>query len=199
MTLKEAFLCIPDEWSIMNVRNATIALAGTLLLALSSVAIAATVNMPAGTPIDGTIQQEINTKTAQDGQRFTMVTGSGSTVYGHISEVARANVGRKAHVKLNFDTIRFGDGSSAPIGASLTSVAQKKQTNYTQAAGQALGGMIVGNILGKAVGTNLGGLVGLAGGALLAVNTSYNIDIPAGSAARITLTQPLVTGHPQAR
>ena len=60
-------------------------------------------------------------------------------------------------------------------------------------AGQALGGMIVGNILGKAVGTNAGGVVGLAGGALLASNTAYDIDIPAGSQVRMTLTQPLMS------
>jgi hypothetical protein len=160
---------------------------------------AANVDLPAGTTIDGTIQQELNSKTAEDGQRFTMVTSSGSRIRGHLSQVARATVtGRKAHMKLNVDTITFGDGTSAPIDADIIAVSQKKQTNYVQAAGQVLGGMIVGNIIGKAVGTNLGGLVGVAGGGLLAANSSSNIVVPAGSAARIKLNAPLVVRY-QAR
>jgi hypothetical protein len=159
---------------------------------------AADVNLPAGTTIDGTVQQELNSKTAQDGQRFTIVTSSGSRIHGHLSEVDRANIGRKAHMKLNLDAITFADGTRAPINAEVIGVGQHKQTNYVQAAGQVLGGMIVGNIIGKAIGTNLGGLVGVAGGGLLAANTSSNIDIPAGSAARIKLDSPLVVRY-QAR
>ncbi|MBV8151802.1 MAG: hypothetical protein JOY59_09610 [Candidatus Eremiobacteraeota bacterium] len=173
------------------------ALIAVAIAILPSVAGAFT--LPAGTTIAGHIQQEINSKTAMEGQRFTMTTNSGSRIYGHLSEVARGNVGRKAHLKLNFDSIRFSDGGTAPINASLTAVAQQKNINYTQAAGQVLGGMIAGNIVGKAVGTNLGGLVGLAGGALLAKNTAYDIDIPAGASAQITLNSPLTSGHPQAR
>ena len=185
----------------MNIRSTSLATAATLLLSsilLTVPAGAATANFPAGSTLSGTIQQDINTKTAQDGQRFTMVTPSGSVIIGHLSEVDRANIGRKAHVKLNFDDIRFGDGTSAPIRAKLIGVQQHKKVNYVQAAGQVLGGMIVGNIVGKAIGTNLGGLVGVAGGGLLAANTSTNIEIPSGAQAQIQLTEPLVV-RPQAR
>jgi len=175
------------------------ALALTMAVALPVTALAQAYYKSAGSTITGTIQQEINTKTAQSGQRFTMVTGGGSTIYGHISEVDRANLGRKAHVKLNFDSIRFPNGGYSPLHASLESVSSKKQVNYVQAAGQALGGMIVGNIVGKAIGTNLGGVVGLAGGALLAANTSTNIDIPAGASATIRLNAPVSSAHPQSR
>jgi hypothetical protein len=173
------------------------ALAFLFALGMSSTALAQTYYKPAGVTISGAIQQEISTKTAQDGQQFTMVTDGGSTIYGHLSEVARANIGRKAHVKLNFDSIRFPDGSTSYLHASLESVQSKKQVNYGQAAGQILGGMIAGNILGKAIGTNAGGIFGLAGGALLASNTATNIDIPQGAYATIRLHAPI--GHPQAR
>jgi hypothetical protein len=153
---------------------------------------AANVSMAAGTTIDATIQQEMSSKTAEDGQRFTAITPSGSRIRGHLSEVHRANVGAKAHLKLNVDTITFSDGTTAPIDAEVIAVGTKKQTNYVQAAGQVLGGMVIGNILGKAVGTNLGGLVGVAGGGLLAANTSSNIDVPAGSQLRLKLNAPLV-------
>lgn len=185
----------------MNMRSTSLPAVAALLLStvlLAAPAGAATANFPAGATLSGSIQQDINTKTAQDGQRFTMVTPSGSVIIGHLSQVDRANVGRKAHVKLNFDDIRFTDGTSVPIHAKLIAVGQHKKVNYVQAAGQVLGGMIVGNIVGKAVGTNLGGLVGVAGGALLAANTSTNIDIPSGSQAQIQLTEPLVV-RPQAR
>jgi hypothetical protein len=150
----------------MNARSIFAALTLAALI-VPGAAIAANVNFPAGATLTATLQNEINTKTAQD--------------------------------KLNFDTIQFDDGTRAQLAAELAGIDQKKQTNYLQAAGQALGGMIAGNIVGKAVGTNVGGLIGLAGGALLAANTSYNIDIPAGATARITLTAPLVAGHPQSR
>lgn len=157
-----------------------------------TVARAANVNLSAGTTIDASVQQDINSKTAQDGQTFTAVTPSGSRIRGHLSQVERANLGRKAHLTLNVDTITFSDGTTAPLNAEVIGVGTKKQTNYVQAAGTALGGMIVGNILGKAIGTNVGGLVGLAGGGLLAANTSSNIEVPAGSTIRIKLNAPLV-------
>ena len=170
-----------------------------MMLLLPSIAAAATVNYPAGSTIDAKLQQEISTKSAQEGQRFTMLTASGSKIYGHLSEVVAASPARKAHVKFNFDLIQFDDGTRTTLHASLAGITQKKATSYVTAAGEALGGMIVGNILGKKLGTNAGGLVGLAGGALLAANTAYNIDIPEGAAARIILTQPLVAGRPQAK
>jgi len=174
------------------------ALALLVSLALPMAALAQYYN-PAGAMITGTIQQELRSKTAQDGDGFTMVTSGGSTIYGHLSQVDRANIGRKAHLKLNFDRIRFPDGSSARIHATLVSVQSHKQTNYTRAAGTALGGLIAGNILGKAIGVGIGGAVGLVGGALLAANTASDIDIPAGAQAQIQLTRPLSSGHPQAR
>lgn len=182
----------------MNARSLFAAFALAALI-VPSAALAADVNLPAGATISATLQNGINTKTAQDGQQFTMKTASGSTIYGHLSEVAAGSPTKKAHVKLNFDTIQFDDGTRAQLAAELAAISQKKQINYVQGAGEALGGMIVGNILGKKLGTNIGGLVGLAGGALLAANTSYNIDIPAGAAARLTLKQPLIAGHPQSR
>src|SRR5579872_3437072 len=101
----------------------SLALVGTPLIA------SAQYSLPAGSTITGTTQQEINTKTAQDGQRFTVVTSGGSRIYGHLSEVDRANIGRKAHVKLNFDSIRFPDGGRSSINATVESVQQKTQVN----------------------------------------------------------------------
>jgi hypothetical protein len=180
----------------MKLRITAVALIAALAMPVAALA---QYYKPAGAQISGTIQQELRSKTAQDGDQFTMVTSGGSTIYGHLSQVDRANIGRKAHLKLNFDSIRFPDGTTSRIHATAVAVQQHKQVNYTRAAGTALGGMIAGNILGKAIGVGIGGAVGLAGGALLAANTASDIDIPAGASATIQLTHPLSSGHPQAR
>lgn len=175
---------------VFRYRAAVLAIVG--FLATATFARAMDVNFPAGATIDATVRREIDSKTARDGQRFTAFTSSGSRVDGHLSEVQRADFGRKAHLKLNVDTIAFADGTSMTLDAEVIGVGEKRQTKYTQAAGTVLGGMILGNIVGKNLGTNVGGLLGIAGGALLAANTSQDIVVPAGAAIRIRLKAPLV-------
>jgi hypothetical protein len=178
----------------LNLRRYLSLIVAFVMLATSTVARAMDVHFPSGATLDGRLQREISTKSAQDGQTFTLVTPSGSRIKGHLSEVQRANFGRKSHLKLNIDTITFTDETSLPINAKVIGVSQKKQTNYAQAAGTVLGSVIVGNIVGKAIGTNLGGLIGVAGGSLLAANTSQNIILPGDSLIRIRLTRPLISG-----
>jgi hypothetical protein len=183
---------------VLNVCRYLSLVVTVVMLATPTVALAMDVNFPTGATLDGRLQQEISTQRARDGQKFTMVTPSGSRIKGHLSEVQRANFGRKSHLKLNIDTITFTDETSLPISAEVIGVSQTKQTNYAQAAGTVLGSMIVGNIVGKAIGTNLGGLIGVAGGSLLAANTSQNIILSGDSFIRIRLKAPLVSGD-QAR
>src|SRR5579872_3639912 len=119
----------------MILRTSAIAL--ILALILPAAAGAQAYYKPAGSAISGALQQEINTKTAQSGQRFTLVTGSGSTIYGHLSNVNRANIGRKASVTLNYDSIRFPNGATAAMNATTAGVSGTKHPiNYGQAAGQ---------------------------------------------------------------
>ena len=178
----------------MSVRIPAFALALALAASFAP-ASSMNVDFPAGSTLDATVQGEISSKTAQDGQRFTAVTASGSRIHGHVSDVERANVGRKAHLKLNVDSIGFTDGTSASLAAEVIGIAEGKQPNYLRAAGTALGGMIVGNIVGKSLGSKAGGLIGLAGGSLLAANTANDIVVPAGALLRVKLAAPLVSGH----
>ena len=127
--------------------RAALATASIVAAALQP-ACAMNVNLPAGYVLNGTMQQDIDTKTAQDGQRFTIITPAGSVINGHLSQVERANVGRKAHVTLNLDTIRFTDGTSTGLSADVIALEQHKTTNAAQAIGTVLGAMIVGNIIG---------------------------------------------------
>ena len=62
--------------------------------------------------------------------------------------------------------------------------------------------MVVGNVLGKAIGTNVGGLFGVAGGALLASNTAsqHRYSVAGAPITVSSLTQGLLSsGRPQAR
>jgi hypothetical protein len=176
----------------MNLRNRIAVFAALVVSAAPMGALAVNVSMDSGTLISGHVERELSSKTAQDGDRFAVRTDSGAVIYGHLSQVARANVGHKAHLNLNFDRIRFSDGTSAPIAAKLVSVAKTAKTNYVRAAGTVLGGMIAGNILGKAIGTNAGGALGVVGGGLLAANTASDIVVPQDAAIEVQLTQPLV-------
>jgi hypothetical protein len=177
---------------MLNIPGKLAAVAALTVFLAPIGALAVDVDMDAGTLISGHVEREISSKTAQDGDRFAVRTDAGSVIFGHVSQVSRANVGRKAHLALNFDRIRFSDGTSAPIRAKLVSVEKKAKTNYVRAAGTVLGGMIAGNILGKALGTNAGGALGVVGGGLLAANTASDIDVPQGSAVEVQLTEPLV-------
>jgi hypothetical protein len=176
----------------MKVLNWTAIVAALAVSAAPVASLAVNVSMDSGTLISGHVEREISSKTAQDGDRFAMRTDSGAVIYGHVSQVSRANIGRKAHLLLNFDRIRFSDGTSAPIGAKLVSVSKQAKTNYVRAAGTVLGGMFAGNMLGKALGTNAGGALGVVGGGLLAANTASDINVPQGAAIEVQLTQPLV-------
>ena len=79
----------------MNARLMLAALATLTIVAAPTFRAPINVNYPAGSNIEATLQREITTKTAQDGQRFTMVTASDSTIYGHLSEVVAATPTRK--------------------------------------------------------------------------------------------------------
>jgi hypothetical protein len=100
----------------LNLRRYLSLIVAFVMLATSTVARAMDVNFPAGATLDGRLQREISTKSAQDGQTFTLVTPSGPRIKGHLSEVQRANFGRKSHLKLNIDTITFTDETFAKDG-----------------------------------------------------------------------------------
>ncbi|MBV9102669.1 MAG: hypothetical protein JO060_03705 [Candidatus Eremiobacteraeota bacterium] len=175
------------------------ALAGSLVTSLATAAFAVTINQ--GTQVNCTLQNQVDSK-MKDGDTFTCTTNGlrdandndvHGTIYGHISEVVAANYAKKAHVKMNFDRIRFSDGSSAPIDASLVSVDKRNQTNGLRAATTIVGAMIAGNILGKAIGTNIGGLLGTGAGVLLASNTGSDIVVPQYANVKLSLNRTLNT------
>jgi hypothetical protein len=167
-------------------------LAATVLL----LPVAAAAQPAPGTSLNGTIQQSLDTKSVEVGQPVTLTNvtsadGSGAIVgarlAGEVSKVVRAGQGRPAQLQLLFTRLRLADGTTYSVSGLVTGMKATTKNNALKEVGGALGGMIVGNVLGKAVGLNGGGIVGAAGGFLLAKNSKENMSIPAGSVVTVQL------------
>jgi hypothetical protein len=162
--------------------------------------------LPQGAVVKGTLAQTLASKTVNVGDQFTLTGVSsqdgsvtGATVFGHVAAVQRAGMGHRAEIQLAYDRIQFADGTSTDVRGSTVSMYEKRPVNnVAKDVVGALGGMIVGNIIGKWTGmpTNVGGAAGAVGGFLIANNTQQNITAPAGSMITMRLTQPVI--RPQA-
>ncbi len=158
--------------------------------------------LPSQTVLNGTLEQQISSRTAQVGDPFVLdVQGpfpaddqryTGAKVYGHIATVARAGGMKKGSVALAFDRLALQDGTTAALQGQVLSLdAQGNKANST--AKTIVGGVvgqIVGNYIGKHIGTNVGGAVGAIGGAIYASNTGQNITIGQGSQVALKTTAP---------
>ncbi len=160
-----------------------------------------TLTLYQGAQINAKMRSTLDTATAQIGDRFVMdvvapypsgdPSFQGSTVVGEVKAVTRAGQGRKAAIKLQFDTLRLSDGTVVDISATATNNQQTKDLrNGGKVALSTIGGMLLGNIIGKTIfHTGGGGLVGAAGGFLYGYNSKSNFKIPQGSTVQIQLNQ----------
>jgi hypothetical protein len=161
--------------------------------------LAASAQIVPGTQLSGTITQEINSKSANVGDGFTLTDVhsenrhiDGAKIYGHVAEVERAGQGRTGKIRLAYDKVYLSSGNVYTLsGTSTVSVQSDTKNNTLKEAGGAVGGMIVGNILGKAIGTNLGGLLGAGGGYMLAKNNRENVTIPKDSTVVVEINRSL--------
>ena len=163
--------------------------------------------IPSGTTITGILQTPLDSGKARVGDGISITVTrpypdgdasyANATIRGHVANVTPAGQGRKPEIDLAFDSIVLGSGASSPISGHVLNVQEKKKSAIvTQAAGAGIG-MIVGNVLGKAVHSNLGGFAGAAGGFLYANNRKQNFTVPANSS--ITLQTDATVQRPQAR
>jgi hypothetical protein len=185
----------------------TFAVAGVALASFALPIASAAESIPAGTTITGVLQTPLDSGKANVGDGISIAVTrpypdgdssyANATIRGHVASVVAAGQGRKPEIDLAFDSIVLANGASAPISGHVLNVEEKKKSSIvTQAAGAGVG-MIVGNILGKAVGTNLGGFAGAAGGFLYANNRKQNFTVAANST--ITLQTDAQVPRPQAR
>ena len=158
--------------------------------------------LPSQSVITGTLEQSINTKTAQVGDPFVVDVQSpypaddaryqGAKVYGHVATVNRAGGMHKAGFKLAFDRLTLVDGTTAAVQGDVLSIdAQGNKANSTaKTIAGAVVGQILGNYVGKHIGTDVGGAVGAIGGAIVAANSGQNITVSQGTTVSMKTTAP---------
>jgi hypothetical protein len=169
-------------------------LAAAALVALAPLAASAAITP--GTTLVGTMDQSLNSGSAQVGQRFTMSNVhsqdnniNGATIYGHVAAVTHASQGRAGGIQLAFDKLHTQSGGSYALDGRAINVQQNTKNNTLNEAGGAVAGMIIGNIIGKKLGTNVGGLAGAAGGFLYAKNAKQQVTIPQNAVVSVQVLQ----------
>ena len=149
----------------------------------------------AGTQCAGTITTTIDTGTATVGQPVILTNVrsqsgdiTGATMYGTVTRVVRAGQGRPAQIQMTFNRLRLPNGTTYAINGVVTGMQTNTKSNAAKEAGGAVAGMLVGNMLLKTIfHASGGGLLGAAGGYLIAKNNRQNMTIPAGSVVRVEL------------
>lgn len=189
------------------------ALAAALSLFAPAAALAVTLTLPAGTQINVTIDNTLDSATTKSGDTFTahivqpIPAGDealqGGWVTGHVVKVQKAQQGRNPEIDLKFDQLQLSDGSSAAINATMTQAEPKaKAKSGAKVAIATLGGLLVGNAVAKTIfhasDHGLAGLAGAAGGFLIANNSRTDVQFPAGSTMTMQM-QDSVAIRPQAR
>jgi len=168
------------------------------------------VTVPQGTEVHVTLSTAVGSETSQVGDSLAATTTapvvvgdriaipSGSTILGQVTDVLPGTKGLKVSEKggavvLSFDKVTTPSGISAPINASLTSIADSTGKTAGIIGGSAAGGAILGKILGgsskdAALGAVLGGGIGTG---IAAGTKGKELRIPAGTDLTITLDEAL--------
>jgi uncharacterized protein YcfJ len=189
--------------------NAIAALAITCALVLP-VAVAASTNpveLNAGSMVTSSINQTIDSGSAHAGDRFTMSVMTpypgnngvydNAKLYGHVTRVVSAGQGQSPVLEFNIDRMVLANGRQAGVSMLLQSQATQRHNMIANTAITALGGMIVGNMIGKTLfKSNLGGAAGLIAGALYANNKKGNVSLRQGSVVVTEVRQSVALLYP---
>ncbi len=170
-------------------------LAGTALAGFMAVTmVVAQAALTAGSLLNGTINQNLSSNHAYVGEpvslsNVTSNDGSGSvtggTLYGYVASVQKASQGRPGKIQLAFTRL-VSHGVTYTVNTTVTQTNVQTKNNALKEAGGALAGMLVGNAIGKTIfHTGAGGIIGAAGGFLLAKNNRQDVNIPAGTVVQV--------------
>jgi hypothetical protein len=159
------------------------------------------------------LSSDIDTKTAQDGDKFTAIVLEPSkyaeaTVEGHIAAVKQSGkLKGKTALALTFDRITHPNGASAPLAAQLVKVydsesaksvdaegniesGSKTKTTAVRTGGGAAAGAVIGGIAGGGKGAAIGAIVGaVAGGASTYIQGANKIKLERGTEILIVTTR----------
>ena len=190
------------------------ALVASIVLA-TAVPASAALSIASGATMHATLSSpDINTKNAQVGQPVTLqlvapypgghTSLAGAVISGHVSDVRSGGQGRTAQLKLAFDELKLPNGESAPIGATVTQLAETPANTTARkalgaGAGAAIGSQTIGRILGGTLGSVVGLVGGAAGGYLYGKNDKPNFNVATGSQVTLSTTSAALVERRQAR
>jgi hypothetical protein len=177
--------------------------------------------VPNGTTITAQLENTIDTKVSQNGDRFKMTVQSpmefrGAVIEGHVSGVGRSGrVSGRSNVTFNFDTITLRDGKTYDFAGFLQSIkdqngkpvkvdtegvarsgSQTKETVKRGGIGAGLGaiiGAIAGGGTGAAVGAIIGGSVGAGS---VVVQGRDDVQLFKGSMITVQASSPIRGNEP---
>ena len=168
-----------------------------------------------GETVVAVLNDDLSTKQAKPGDRFTMTVRQpgqyeGAVIEGTVGSIDQGGrlTGRSA-MSLNFDTIRLRNGQTYKFAGALESVRtlngdtvkvdnegsaqgdnQTTQTIQRAGIGTAIGA-IIGAIAGGGKGAVIGGVIGAAGGAgSVYVQGKDNLELPSGTEVTIRASAP---------
>jgi len=164
--------------------------------------------LSAGSTITAKMNSTIDSGSARAGDKFSMTLLSPypsnnsvyarAQLYGHVTHVVAAGQGQNPLLEFNIDRIVLADGRQAAVSMMVQSQETQRHNNVGNVALTALGGMIVGNIIGKALfKSNLGGAAGLIAGALYANNKRTNVSLRSGSVVISEVRQTVALLYPK--
>ena len=175
--------------------------------------------VPDGARVVATLDSRLSTRTARNGERFTMTVRSprefeGARIDGVVSQVNTSSSRRPVDMRVNFETIRLRGGRTGEFNAILRSIRTpdgdtvlvdaeggvRDENGGTEeriqhgAVGAAIGaiiGAIAGGGKGAAVGAAVGGAGGaIAGGRILSAAGRDALDLDRGTEVTMTATAP---------
>ena len=167
------------------------------------------ITIPAGTELPVVLDTSVasDTSTVESAVRAHLsravvidgrsVLAEGTTVSGVVTDATRsAKVKGRAHVAIRFDSLApAGDDEryrihTAAIGRTAPAT---KKDDAIKIGAPAAGGAIIGAIIGGGDGAAIGAAAGGGAGTAVVLSTrGQEIRLPAGSALRVRLTEPLV-------
>lgn len=184
---------------------AATAIAAACLMPLASSA--ATVQLASGSMVTSKMNSTIDSGSARAGDRFSMTVQSpypsnnsvynNAQLYGHVTRVVSAGQGRSPVLEFGIDRITLAGGRQANVSMLLQSQETQRHNNLGNIAVTAVGGMIVGNMIGKSLfNSKLGGPAGLIAGALYANNKKTNVSLRTGSVVVTEVRQTVALVYP---
>jgi hypothetical protein len=154
--------------------------------------LAASAQLTPGTTLTGTIDQSLDSHSAQPGQTFTISNAhspnhdiNGAVIYGHVDQVQRAGQGTPGKIHLAFDKINTRSGNIYQITGYASNLQVDTKRNTGKEAISTAGGALIGGLLGGGIGAVIGG----GGGYAISHNNKQNVSIPQGSLVSVQITQ----------